>query len=153
MGHIHVESERVIPAGIQSVAEFLRDYEARPRILTDNYRDYTVQAGGQGAGTVVSYLLAAGRSERPYRLTVEEPAPGRTLRERDSDSSLVNTWRLTPAGDGDRTRVALVSEWQGAGGIGGFFERTFAPRALRRIYAQVLERLEAEVAAGRSPTA
>ena len=52
------------------------------------------------------------------------------------------------SGDSDSTRVQLASEWQGAGGIGGFFERTFAPAALSRIYSRVLERLEAEAADG-----
>jgi hypothetical protein len=28
------------------------------------------------------------------------------------------------------------------GGIGGFFERLFAPRVLRRLYAEELERLD-----------
>lgn len=32
-------------------------------------------------------------------------------------------------------------------GIGGFFERTFAPRGLGRIYDSVLEKLAAEVEA------
>jgi hypothetical protein len=41
--------------------------------------------------------------------------------------------------------VLLESSWEGAGGIGGFFERIFAPRALRRIQADVLKRLRAAV--------
>jgi hypothetical protein len=46
--------------------------------------------------------------------------------------------------------VVLESSWEGAGGIGGFFERIFAPRALRRIQADVLERLRAAVEEGAS---
>jgi hypothetical protein len=38
-----------------------------------------------------------------------------------------------------------MSRWDGAGGIGGFFERMFAPRALRRVYDDVLEKLSAAV--------
>ncbi len=38
----------------------------------------------------------------------------------------------------------MTSVWNGAGGIGGFFERTFAP-GLARIYDAVLARLDAEV--------
>lgn len=30
----------------------------------------------------------------------------------------------------------------GAGGVGGLFERLFAPRVLRRLYAEELERLD-----------
>jgi hypothetical protein len=38
--------------------------------------------------------------------------------------------------------------WNGAGGIGGFFERTFAPKGLRRVYDRMLQSLEHEVTAG-----
>jgi hypothetical protein len=34
-----------------------------------------------------------------------------------------------------------VTAWEGAGGIGGLFERLFAPRVMRRIYADELDRL------------
>jgi hypothetical protein len=36
--------------------------------------------------------------------------------------------------------------WNGAGGIGGFFERTFAPKGLRRVYLDLLSRLDAQLA-------
>jgi hypothetical protein len=37
--------------------------------------------------------------------------------------------------------VQIRTTWDGAGGIGGFFERMFAPRVMRAIYADELERL------------
>jgi hypothetical protein len=39
--------------------------------------------------------------------------------------------------------VQISTTWDGAGGIGGFFEKTFAPRVMRAIYADELERLNA----------
>ena len=39
--------------------------------------------------------------------------------------------------------VRISTNWDGATGIGGFFERTFAPRAMHRIYLDELERLNA----------
>jgi hypothetical protein len=39
----------------------------------------------------------------------------------------------------------VTTTWQGAGGIGGFFERTFAPKGLARIHDAVLARLATEV--------
>jgi hypothetical protein len=42
---------------------------------------------------------------------------------------------------GRKTRVSLTSEWEGGSGIGGFFERTFAPMGLRRIYDGILSML------------
>jgi hypothetical protein len=38
---------------------------------------------------------------------------------------------------------ASIRTWDGAGGIGGVFERMFAPRVMRAIYADELERLDA----------
>jgi hypothetical protein len=147
---IRVLAEREMAARPERVFAFLADYrEARPRILTPNYLDYRVEEGGRGEGTTVSYRLQAAGRERSYRLRVEAPVP-RTLLERDTASSLVTTWRVMPA-PRDRSIVRVVTEWQGSGGIGGFFERTFAPRGLRRIYEDVLDRLDQEL--GATPTA
>ncbi|MEU1165734.1 hypothetical protein ABZ372_36915, partial [Streptomyces sp. NPDC005921] len=41
--------------------------------------------------------------------------------------------------------VVVHTTWQGAGGIGGFFEKTFAPKGLGRIYDGILDKLAAEV--------
>ena len=122
MAQIVVQTERLVAASPQRVHAFLADYRNnRPRILPPEYfRDYRVEQGGAGAGTVVSYQLRAGRRERPYQMWVEEPAEGGLLIEHDLESSLVTTWTLTPAEGGERTFVGLESRWEGAGGIGGF---------------------------------
>jgi hypothetical protein len=62
------------------------------------------------------------------------------LSESDTASTLVTTFTVSPAGSGSTVRIDTC--WQGAGGVGGFFERTFAPRVLRQIYADELERLD-----------
>ncbi len=125
------------------VRAFLRDYRtARPRILTDSYRDYRVEEGGEGEGTVFSYtFVAPGRSPRGFRLRVEESDD--TLYERDQSSTFVSNWTVDETATG--SSVTLEASWEGAGGIGGFFERLFAPMSLRRTYAQVLEKLAAEL--------
>ena len=147
MGQVTAQTERLVPASPRHVRAFLADYRNnRPRILPPEYfRDYRVEQGGDGAGTVISYRMRAGGRERAYRMRVEEAAVDGPLVERDTESSLVTTWTLTPVADGERTLVGLASRWEGAGGIGGLFERMFAPRALRRIYDEVLERLSVAV--------
>ena len=50
-------------------------------------------------------------------------------------AQLPGSWRDRP--------VRFATTWQGAGGIGGFFEKTFAPRAMRAIYDDELQRLDA----------
>ena len=39
--------------------------------------------------------------------------------------------------------MQISTSWNGAGGIGGFFEKMFAPRAMRAIYTDELDRLAA----------
>jgi hypothetical protein len=143
MSNIHVEAEKVIAARPQEVYSFLADYrEKRPQILTENYVNYTVESGGKGDGTIFTYLLRAARRERNYRMNVTEPVKGKVLRENDMSSSLVTTWTLDPAAN-NWTRVQVVTEWQGGSGMGGFFEKTFAPMGLRRIYDEMLGKLAA----------
>jgi hypothetical protein len=72
--------------------------------------------------------MTAGGRARDFRMRVEEPEPGRVLTESDERSSMVTTWVVTPEGPGYRVRVE--TRWQGAGGVGGLFERLFAPRLL-----------------------
>jgi hypothetical protein len=147
MSQVDAQTERLIAASPQRVWALLADYRNnRPRILPPEYfEDYRVEQGGDGAGTVISYRLRAGGRERSYRMRVEESAEDGQLLERDIESSLVTTWTLTPAENGEHTLVGLASRWEGAGGIGGVFERLFAPRALRRIYDGVLQRLSETV--------
>ncbi|MHB2024920.1 MAG: hypothetical protein ACYCO3_16635 [Mycobacteriales bacterium] len=37
--------------------------------------------------------------------------------------------------------MRVTTTWKSAGGVGGFFERTFAPRALGRVHEKALQRL------------
>jgi uncharacterized protein YndB with AHSA1/START domain len=145
--HIHVDLDRTIPAPPSRVHAVLADYHGRPRILPRDYLGYTVEEGGSGGGTVVSYRLRAARRERHYRIEVAEPTPGVTLVERDRDSSLITTWILNPTASGTATDLRLSTVWEGRGGVGGFFERAFAPRGLRRIHGELLDRLTRAVGA------
>jgi hypothetical protein len=74
-------------------------------------------------------------------MKVAEPEPGRILTESDTCSSLVTKTTVTP--QGSMSLVEIVTTWDGAGGFGGFFERLFAPRVMRGIYADELERPDA----------
>jgi hypothetical protein len=137
MALVRATASTTIDAPPERVLELLRDYTARPTILTGNYSQCRVEAGGSGAGTLFAYHFSAGGRERDYRLKVEEE--DQLLRERDELSSFVCTWRVTPSGTG--SDVSLTATWQGASGIGGIFEGLFAPLGLRRIYGQILGNL------------
>jgi uncharacterized protein YndB with AHSA1/START domain len=147
MRYVTVTKERTVAAPPAKAFAFLRDYRQRPSIMPPNVSEYQVESGGEGSGTVVRYRLRAGKRERAYHLEVEETAPGRELRESDKGSTFVTTWTLEPAEGGQKTLVRLHSQWQGAGGVGGIFERIFAPRGLGRIYDDLLSRLDAALGA------
>jgi len=141
MGTVTASSEQVLDAPVEKVRAALADYAAvRPTILPAQYTDYEVQSGGTGAGTVAAWKFhASAKRVRDCLVEVTEPAPG-TLVEADRNSTLVTTLTAEPAGPG-RATVRITTTWQGASGIGGFFERTFAPPALRRVYAETLTKL------------
>jgi len=141
MGQVTATAERTIAAPADTVRALVADYtDTRPKILTEAYRDYAVTEGGTGAGTVARWKLqATSKRVRDVVATVTEPKPG-TIVETDANSSMVTTWTVTEAGEGSTVRIETT--WQGAGGIGGFFEKTFAPGGLKRIYDGVLDNLE-----------
>ena len=146
MSEVVATAEHVVRAPVERVRAALADYEgARRRALPEQFSDYRIEAGGSGAGTRVHWRFAAtSKRVRDQLIEVTEP-DAETLVERDANSSMVTTWTVHPA-DAGVTTVRARTTWTGAGGIGGFFERTFAPRGLRRVYADLLTRLERELA-------
>jgi hypothetical protein len=146
MGQVVATAERIVRAPADRVRAALADYAGtRSRVLPEQFSDYRLEAGGQGSGTRVHWRFAA-TSRRVRDQLVEVSEPDGTLVERDTRSSMVTTWTVTPADAGTST-VRVRTTWDGAGGIGGFFERTFAPRGLRRVYDDLLGRLEQELSA------
>ncbi|MEV4740837.1 SRPBCC family protein [Streptomyces sp. NPDC049555] len=145
MGQVEATTERIVAAGAEDVFDALADYSGtRPKLLPEHFSEYEVREGGDGKGTVVHWKLqATSKRVRDCLMEVDEPTDGQLV-EKDRNSSMVTTWTVTPAGEG-RARVVVTTTWTGAGGIGGFFERTFAPKGLGRIYDAMLGRLAAEV--------
>jgi uncharacterized protein YndB with AHSA1/START domain len=148
MSTITVEASRTIKARPEIVYNLLADYHKRPQLLTDNFLDYAVEQGGKGASTTFRYRFRAARRERDYHMQVTVPQPGRELREKDRDSSLVTTWMIRPAAQGQESDVTITTIWEGSSGMGGFFERSFAPGELKRIYNVILDRLALLAASG-----
>ncbi|MET9800652.1 SRPBCC family protein [Streptomyces sp. NPDC006368] len=145
MAQVEATTERVIAADAETVFDALADYQGtRAKLLPEHFSEYEVREGGDGEGTLVHWKLqATSKRVRDCLLDVTEPTDGRLV-EKDRNSSMVTTWTVTPAGEG-RSKAVVTTVWNGAGGIGGFFERTFAPKGLARIYDEVLAKLAAEV--------
>ena len=145
MAQVEATTERIISADAETVFDTLADYSGeRGKMLPEHFSEYEVREGGDGEGTLVHWKLqATSKRVRDCLLEVSEPTDGELV-EKDRNSSMVTTWRVTPAGDG-KSRVVVTTTWTGAGGIGGFFEKTFAPKGLGRIYDAVLAKLATEV--------
>jgi len=145
MAQVSASSTVLIDAAPETVLSAVADYATmRPKILSPHYSEYKVLEGGQGAGTVASWKLQATKSRvRDVKASVD--VAGHTVIEKDANSSMITNWTVAPAGPG--SSVTVKTSWEGAGGIGGFFEKTFAPRGLRRIQTEVLENLKKQVEA------
>ncbi|MGW6389132.1 SRPBCC family protein [Streptomyces sp. NPDC055103] len=145
MAQVEATTERIIAADAETVFDALADYSGtRAKVLPEHFSEYEVREGGDGEGTLVHWKLqATSKRVRDCLLEVTEPVDGQLV-EKDRNSSMVTTWVVTPAGEG-KSRAVVTSVWDGASGIGGFFERTFAPKGLGRIYDALLAKLADEV--------
>lgn len=143
MGQVSASNTVLIEATPEAVLAAVADYQTvRPKILSSHYSNYQVLEGGQGAGTVVTWKLQATESRvRDIKATVD--VAGKTVIEKDANSTLVTSWTVAPAGTG--STVTVKTSWQGAGGVKGFFEKTFAPLGLRKIQDAVLANLKKEI--------
>ena len=153
MAQVNVSSSILIDAAPAAALAAISDYrDVRPSILSPHYRDYRVVNGGDGRGTIAEWTLQATKS-RSRQVRAEVDVAGHTVIEKDANSSLLTNWTVAPAGPG--CSVTMKTSWNGAGGVKGFFERTFAPLGLRKIQGEVLtnlkKRVEASGSAGTPP--
>lgn len=146
MGQVSAASTILINAEPAAALEAVADYEnVRPKILSSHYSEYQVLEGGHGQGTVAKWRLQATESRvRDVQVTVD--VAGHTVIEKDANSSLVTNWTVAPAGPG--SSVTVKTSWNGAGGVKGFFEKTFAPLGLKKIQGEVLANLKNELEKG-----
>lgn len=147
MGEIVVTIEQAYDVSAEALFGALADYKTvRPTILAPEFTDFQVLDGGVGAGTRIKYNLHATKKRvRQVEATVTEPVAGQQLLEADQNSSLTVLWAVAEI-SGSRSQLTVRLNWQGATGIGGFFERQFAPAGIKRIYQTELDRLQSALA-------
>jgi carbon monoxide dehydrogenase subunit G len=144
MGQVSAASTILIDADPATVLDAIADYQTvRPKILSPQYSEYQVLQGGHGQGTVAKWKLQATES-RVREVQANVDVAGHTVIEKDANSSMVINWTVAPAGPAGAS-VTIKTTWNGAGGVKGFFEKTFAPLGLRRIQDEVLANLKKEV--------
>ena len=139
MGKIIVEAESAIGAPPELTYRLIADDNHHRQFLPESITNFKTLEGGVGRGTVHSFTLTAGKRVREYVMRVDEPEPG-VITETDEGSSLVTSFTVIQ--EGATCRVRIRTEWDGAGGVGGFFERKFAPKVLQEMYAEELAKLD-----------
>jgi polyketide cyclase/dehydrase/lipid transport protein len=146
MSTLHTAAEAVIDAPASTVLEVLRDFDGRHRaILPPAFSNLVIEAGGIGAGTVMSFDLKLGGRTQRSRSRVEEPAPG-IIEEHIVGREMVTSFTVRP--EGDRARTRIETRWQPGTGLVGMIERLVAPRMLRQLYRDELARLNDVASAG-----
>ena len=126
----------------------IADYrESHPQIVPPGFfRNFVVEQGGVGAGTIVRFEAVVFGRGVPMRSEITEPIPGRVLAERDMDRGTYTTFTVEPRDDGRASFVTITTTFPtrgGAlGGLLGAIERAFMQRLLVPMYHQELRRLE-----------
>ena len=140
MSTIRVSAESAVAAPADRVYRILSNYrEHHPKILPPAFSNFVVEEGGIGAGTVMRFNMTTLGRTQSARHRVEEPEPGRVLREIDLDRDLQTTFTVTPNGDDSTVRIDTV--WN-EGGLAGPVMKLMAPRLLAPIYREELRNID-----------
>ena len=134
-----------IPAPAQTVYAILADYhhghqEILPR---PHFIAMQVEHGGTGAGTIVRFQMKLMGKVRSFRAAIEEPEPGRVLRETDEASGAVTTF-LVERAPGGACDVTITTETSVHNGILGTVQGWLTARLLRPVYVKELANLAAK---------
>jgi hypothetical protein len=140
---IHVEASLVIDARPEELYAVVADYHVgHPAILPRHYfTSLVIEAGGQGAGTVLRGSVKVLGQEYPFRQRVSEPEPGRVLVETDIESGQSTRFIFEPLNDGTQTHVTIASDFPASSGIIGLIDRLTRTLIARDIYRQELKQL------------
>jgi hypothetical protein len=97
-----IAASALIQAPAQQVYAIIADYRnGHPRILPKPYFvSLTVEQGGVGAGTMVTFQMKVMGSWQTFHAVITEPEPGRVLVETDSSAGTVTTFTVDPRDNG-----------------------------------------------------
>jgi hypothetical protein len=131
-----------IDAPADRVYGIIADYRAgHPSILPPPFKNFVVEQGGVGAGTIIRFEVHAYGTVTKFRATVTEPEPGRVLVETnvEPDGSRT-TFTVAPRASGG-SDVSFVTAAESRDGIAGAIERWMSTRFMKKLYAEELELL------------
>lgn len=139
-------------AGINAPAEriyrVIADYrDGHPHMLPrPPFGVLTVEQGGVGEGTIISFTLRLLGRTQQFRAAIAEPEPGRVLVERNLDGGATTTFTVEPRPDGLTSLVTIATTTTVRNGFAGALESWMTTRLLRPIYERELVQLAAFVA-------
>src|SRR5512135_32482 len=142
MPEIRAVSCALIPAAPATVYELIADYQrGHPSILPPKYfQNLTVEEGGFGAGTRISFQMCSFGTVRQVQAQITEPEPGRRLVETLSDIGIVTEFTVEPVAGTQSSRVTIGTRYRKPG-LRGWLERLLAPAFLRTVYVAELRLL------------
>jgi hypothetical protein len=140
MTKTRISAERLLDAPADVVYRCIADYRRHHRpegFLPPAFSDLTVERGGVGAGTAISFTMTVAGSTRSSSAEISEPEPGRVLVE--AGPTVRTVFTVEPEGTRSRVRFDTVIDERG---LAGLLTRLFAGRLLGPLYRDELERLE-----------
>jgi hypothetical protein len=142
MATYSVSAAAVIDAPPRRVYDIIADYRhGHPHILPPQFRNLTVQRGGVGDGTEITFdVKALGRVQR-FRARVTEPDPGHILVEENVEPEPSVTTFTVEERPGGRAEVVIRSDFPVRQGIAAGLERFLSRRFLQRMYREELRLL------------
>ena len=147
--HLHAERAMAVPASVvyACIANYV-DHHRPGGFLPPAFERLDILEGGQGAGTVIRFVVRVGGTRQTTTQTVSEPEPGRILVE--SDARVTTTFTVNPTST-DSCLVQIDTLMTRSGGIIGIIEGLLIPRLLLPLYHDELARLDARARQTNSP--
>lgn len=139
MARYTVQASAHIDAPADRIYGIIADYHVgHPGILPKAFRNLSVEAGGVGAGTIITFEAHAFGSITRFRGAVTEPQPGHVLVETYTEPSPSQTTFTVSPGANGGTDVTFFSELTSRDGLAGVIERFVSTRFLKKLYAEEL---------------
>lgn len=138
MALLTITASQKIAAPAEKIYAIIADYRhSHPKILPmPPFVALTVEKGGVGAGTVITFQMKVSGRVQNFRAEVSEPEPGRVLVESNDNGSITT---FTVESD---SLVTISTTMTIRDGLLGKIEGWFARQYLRPTYVQELKQLE-----------
>ncbi len=139
-----ISASALIRATPSKAYNIIADYkDGHPRILPKPpFGDkITVEAGGFGTGTRVSYDFIVMGKAQTYHATITEPDPGKVLVETVDENGAVTTFTFEPRENGQHTYITISTTLYVREGFLGKIEGWMISSLFKPVYAKELELL------------